>query len=362
MSSPPRVLITGSTGLIGSAVARGFGDAPLWHLVRAGTESQARARISSRCLQGRSPPGAWRCLPADLTRANLGLSARHLDEVRAECDTVLHLAADTSLAAGGRCHETNVTGVERLLDLAHRFARPPLFVFASTAYVCGSVRDAELDERVSVAPAAMHHTAYTRSKAEAERLVGQSGLDSLILRPSIVVGDAGAPPQEGLASFVRAVEHLGSLPIRESSRVDIVPLSYVAEAVHALLSSRGHKIYHLTAGRRSLTCAQLAAIEASASDRLQPVKLVGPAVIPGQHHRATASRRQAQRVIPFLPFLDMNVTFDNSRILSEQPHLGRDLGDIERVLTAAISRWREPELSSLVFRGSRPPAHCRSRP
>jgi len=80
----------------------------------------------------------------------------------------------------------NVAAPGCLLDACKSIERRPTFVFASTV-VTGDAKGALLDEE-SELPV---ETAYGRSKQEGERLVRDSGLDAVIIRPSHVYGAGG---------------------------------------------------------------------------------------------------------------------------------------------------------------------------
>ncbi len=101
-------------------------------------------------------------------------------------DCVIHLAAEiASQRDADRIDEVNVEGTRALLA-ACEAAGSPKFVFASTV-VTGDAGGALLDE-TSELPV---QTAYGRSKQEGERLVRESPLPSVVVRPSHVYGPGG---------------------------------------------------------------------------------------------------------------------------------------------------------------------------
>jgi nucleoside-diphosphate-sugar epimerase len=163
-----RVLVTGASGFLGSFVCA--------ELLRRGHEVVALTR-----RPGTAPAGTTAAV-GDITDADSLLAAM----AQAAPEAVVHLAAEIATQRDGdRIREVNVEGTRRLIDAA-RAAGSPRFVFASTV-VTGDAQGQLLteDSRLPV------HTAYGRSKQEGEALVLESGLPSVILRPSHVYGPGG---------------------------------------------------------------------------------------------------------------------------------------------------------------------------
>lgn len=101
-------------------------------------------------------------------------------------EVVVHLAAEiASQRSEERINEVNVEGTRRLIDAAEA-AGARRIVFASTV-VTGEARGALLEE-TSELPV---ETAYGRSKQEGERLLRESALEDVVIRPSHVYGPGG---------------------------------------------------------------------------------------------------------------------------------------------------------------------------
>jgi len=169
-----RVLLTGASGFIGTAVSA--------QLAERGHEVLALVR-----RPGSQPPGTV-AVAGDLTDP-VRLAAAVAE---ARPDGVVHLAAEiASQRDADALREVNVEGTRRLLDACAALERPagadPLrFVFASTV-VTGDAHGAMLVPG-GFLPV---RTAYGRSKQEGERLVLASGLRATVLRPSHVYGGGG---------------------------------------------------------------------------------------------------------------------------------------------------------------------------
>ena len=169
-----RVLVTGASGFIGGVLCE--------ELLRREHGVSALVR-----RPGSEPPGT-RAVVADL-----GDGERLAQTLAAERpDCVMHLAAEiASQRSARKLQEVNVHGTERLLDAclavaADDPAAGPRFVFCSTV-VTGDARGALLTEEKPLPV----DTPYGRSKQEGERLLFQSGLPGVVVRPSHVYGPGG---------------------------------------------------------------------------------------------------------------------------------------------------------------------------
>jgi nucleoside-diphosphate-sugar epimerase len=169
-----RVLVTGASGFIGGVLCE--------ELLRREHEVSALVR-----RPGSEPPGTL-AVAADLGDGER--LARALAAERPDC--VIHLAAEiASQRSERKLQDVNVHGTERLLDACRAVARVdsgvgPRFVFCSTV-VTGDARGALLTEEEPLPV----ETPYGRSKQEGERLLFQSGLPGVVIRPSHVYGPGG---------------------------------------------------------------------------------------------------------------------------------------------------------------------------
>lgn len=168
-----RVLVTGASGFIGTALAP--------HLVAAGHEPR---------LMYRRPPASSPVAGASVVRGDLADPAS-LAAAVAGCDAVVHLGAATS--AGGMdpasARRVNVDGAAALIT-ACRAAGCTRIVVMSTQHV--HLPNPGL---------------YGETKREADHVFADSGLDVRTLRPSLVYG----PGERGV--FVKLAGLVRSLPI-----------------------------------------------------------------------------------------------------------------------------------------------------
>jgi nucleoside-diphosphate-sugar epimerase len=200
-----KVLVTGASGFLGGPVCEQLGA--------AGHDVAALARRPG------SAPAGTREVAGDLTDG-ASLTAALAAE-RPEC--VVHLAAENgSQRSAEKIREANVDGTGRLLD-ACRSADSPRFVLASTV-VTGDAGGRVLDEDSDLPV----ETAYGRSKQECERMVRESGLDSVVIRPSHVYGPGGWYVEE----FVKRLRQPGRFAVIGSGENvwDVVRVEDVAAA------------------------------------------------------------------------------------------------------------------------------------
>jgi nucleoside-diphosphate-sugar epimerase len=175
-------LVTGAAGLIGSAVGA---------LLRA-----AGATVLPLDLRGPAPDGR-----GDFR--DRAILARLL----AEADGVLHFAAISRVIDGERnpdlCWSVNAEGTRTVLELAGQSPRRPWVVYASSREVYGQQDALPVHEDAPLKP----KNIYARSKAEAERLMGEAraaGQQVSILRFSNVYGATHDHADRVVPAFARA--------------------------------------------------------------------------------------------------------------------------------------------------------------
>jgi nucleoside-diphosphate-sugar epimerase len=208
-----RALVTGASGFIGQVLCR--------QLSECGHEVSALVRRPG------SEPAGTKPLRGDL-REQRGIAEALASE---RPDWVFHLAAEIASQRSAReVREVNVLGTRRLVDacLALAGSEPssgPRIVFASTV-VTGEAGGALLDEDTQLPV----QTPYGHSKQEGERLILQSGLPAVVLRPSHVYGPGGWYANE-LVARLRGPGRLAVIG-RGENMWDVV---HVEDAAAALL-------------------------------------------------------------------------------------------------------------------------------
>ena len=265
-------------------------------------------------------------MAGNVSAKRLGMTETAYDEIRREADIIIHSAAETSFVRAVDCRRTNIAGAENLIDFARACERHPLLVCLSTAYVSGVVANACISEEDSCRPGSEHHNEYTRSKAVAEELVRSSGLPVLVVRPSVVLS-AGLPDPEfarAIIGFAPLLNELDAVPINPLARGDMVPVQFVVESIIRLLQTPRlrYDCYHISAGDcGAANYEQLARVLDRFYQRPEPLRLIAPEQWTREIHRQYISNPQQRKAFAslrnYLPFLNMNVLYDNSRLRQE---------------------------------------------
>jgi nucleoside-diphosphate-sugar epimerase len=335
------ILVTGATGFLGGAfIAKAFSesgapDARYVLSARGASEEDSRARIRLRLTrfvgeqEAERIVGLCQVLCIDFSKPDT-IEHPVLDEVT----HVVHLAANTSFISGAGVWETNHQGT---MALAKRVVRSPKlqrFVYVGTAMICGDEPPHQVLEDMYPSSSAAHLVDYTASKAAAEQglLHEVPGLPLVIARPSIVIGDTklGCGPSGSIFWVFRALDKLGIVSVDpEQVGIDVVPVDWVAEGLWHLMKAEklAHRIYHLSAGKGSRSnLEQLARAFAAAQGltympgrlermRTEDLRNYRPRIaeVFGKVH----GRRMEISLALYLGFCELDVTFDNSRILAE---------------------------------------------
>jgi len=162
------MLVTGASGFLGRAVC-----------------AELLARGHSVAALMRTP--RWQPPGTDAVVGDLTDTASIRAAVRSAApDCVVHLAAEIGTQRDSRkIDEVNVRGVRRLVD-ACEAAGVNRLVFASTV-VTGDANGALLTEETPLPV----QTAYGRSKQEGERILRDSTLDGIVIRPGHIYGPGG---------------------------------------------------------------------------------------------------------------------------------------------------------------------------
>ncbi len=190
-----RVLLTGSTGYLGSYLVRALLAEPhsigpdptrpdriVTVLVRGSDDAVARNRLEQvLCGYFGAEEGTalardsrLEVLAGDLRRDDLGLPVSTVDRLAQTIQAVFHCAAKVDhFGHYSDFHADNVAATRRLLALAARGPEPADFHFVSTLSVAGRAPDQgfRLFTEFDPVPETLDENYYVRTKQEAERLV-----------------------------------------------------------------------------------------------------------------------------------------------------------------------------------------------
>jgi nucleoside-diphosphate-sugar epimerase len=311
-------LVTGGTGLIGGEVILALArrGEPVRAVVRAESAAHARQRLVERLEKsdgyGRDLLPLIEAVAGNTAEPMFGMTPAGLTGVH----RIIHGAANTQFSP--RQHEqvwkTNVSGARNLVEVGRTLAPGARILFISTASVTTAPERSCIDED---APFAGHANTYSRSKRKAEAIVRKSGLDVVIVRPSIVLS-RGVHDRAMARSILWAVPimgELGEIPVDPDACVDLVPVDYVAHAIAQLAArpSLDHRVYHVSAGRDALTFGELREAVIARHPDLERVKPVGR----GRHVSDRARARLLRPLEAYLPFINAGVRYANDRLMAE---------------------------------------------
>ncbi len=370
-----KVLITGITGLVGSAftveVCKRNSEVEFLAITRGkeGTPAKERVRqtIVEQCEFDGVPEMAEDILKRlDVFEGDIADSVHvAMASGLGEIDAIFHCAADVNLGADptGKTFNANVSGTETLLQIGKELG-VGAFHYVSTAYVAGKTRGLVKEDSL---PARDWHNAYEKSKFDSEKIVRMSDLPFTIHRPSIIVGRRSDGRIRKPLAFYFILEFLAvikerqcakrhiepsaclDMPLRleatPSDNVYFVPIDYVAESSAELfLSPPEGKTYHLTGSNPVSTRAIEKAVQETL--KVKNVKIVDHISEP------TSDEKLLHRFLgEFLPYFGSEAEFDTSNIVDRfgEQSLDWDFsGDKLKTLIGSFYRDNFPELTDVV--------------
>jgi nucleoside-diphosphate-sugar epimerase len=225
------VLLTGASGVVGSALLRRLHD------------------FDVVCLVHRSPVSGPNVtsVPGDVAAPMLGLAEPAYAELAARVDAVIHCAAITEFnRTDGSLEATNVAGTGHVAAFAA--AANAVLYHVSTAFVHTTV-DGDRG-RTAIG--------YAASKAAGEQMVRSSGAAHVIVRPSVVIGDSVTGEIAAFQGLYRVAAGMFAgivpmIPFDPSWPIDFVPADVVADSIACLVENRvSEGEFWLSAGEAAL--------------------------------------------------------------------------------------------------------------
>ena len=232
-----KVLVTGITGLVGSAfvtaLLRERQDYEIVCLVRSGGGRSAAQRVDSiirdECSFNGYPEAADAVLQkisvveGDVTTIVPEELAK--DEKLAGVNIIFHCAADVNLGKDptGKVFRINYGGTQNMVALA-KLLNVKEFHYVGTCYIAGKLcgtayEDNPVDNGFN--------NPYEESKFKAEFLVRESGIPFSVYRPAIITGRRSDGRIRKPLAFYRILEFLGKVKSHRCSKMGISPENWV---------------------------------------------------------------------------------------------------------------------------------------
>ncbi len=361
--------VTGATGTVGSAVVERIlaePDTRVSILVRASDEAALEARRQNLLTHwgmaaDSSAARRLHALSGDILKPDLGLTPAHWAELVSSTTHIVHCAASVKL---------NMS-----MDLARATAVTPtatVLALARQARQSGSLQKLELVSTVGVwgrAPGVLperpvpevdsFHNTYEAAKAEAEKLVWSLNgeLPVTVHRPSMVVGRRSDGRVMSfqvfyhLCEFLSGVRTWGVMPRLGQTRLDTVPVDWVAEALvwSSTQASTAGMVLHLCSGPElAVPLTQLQAhvrrLWRDTGVRLPALKQVNlrvlSAMVPALGVLGGEGARRALRALPpVLAYLAEDQGFSNTQTNSLLARAGLPLPTVDTYLDAVLGRY-----------------------
>ncbi|MBI5493465.1 MAG: SDR family oxidoreductase [Deltaproteobacteria bacterium] len=267
------VLLTGATGQLGTALLPrlvAHNGTVVLALVRGRDAAEVERRRADLVTRCGVPDHRVHAVQGDVSAPGLGLDAAARARVESEATSIVHAAAAVRFdLPADKAARSNIAATESVLELAralHQARRLKRLDHVSTAYVAGRHTGRFHEHDLDVGQ--QFRNTYEWSKLQSElrvRAAIAEGLPISVHRPSIVVGEAATGRTRAfnvlywpLKIYVRGWWR--TFPGRPDTRVDIVPVDWVADAITRLrrLDDTLGRTFHLAAGDDARTVRELA--------------------------------------------------------------------------------------------------------
>lgn len=251
VGGPRRVFLTGASGFFGGALLGEMLERhPEWEiacLVREGGGERIERMLENHGFEGAS---GYECVMGDVRLPRLGMTAKEWETLGRETDTVIHAAAEVSLAASFEAlFDVNVRGCRRVLDLV-AFGTPKTLHHVSTLSVFVDARPLPeiCLEEDDLSRTEMVFGGYAQSKWAAERLVRESLAPGVgaIHRPGLLTANSRtgfAPAKDWLNAFLR--RHEFDDPSGTGRTCDFTPVDEAARMLARLVANASAGTFHL---------------------------------------------------------------------------------------------------------------------
>ena len=312
-----RVLVTGASGFVGSAVARA--------LLAAGYPVRALVRTAS-------PRANLSGLDLEIVEGDMR-DAAAVSRAMADVRVVMHVAADYRLwsADRGEIGRNNVVGTRTVMEAALRAGVERIVYTSSVAALALRADGFAADESVAMAEAAAVG-AYKRSKVAAqglvEAMIARDALPAVIVNPSTPIGPRDIRPTPTGRIIVEAAR--GRMPGYVDTglnlvHVDDVAAGHVAALHHGKVGER-----YILGGQDVLLADMLRDIALQVGRRppriRMPRRLLYPAAVVAEMI-ATRTGREPFLTLDGLRMARYRMFFSSAKAVRELGYVARPYGE-----------------------------------
>ena len=250
--TPRAVFLTGGTGFLGRRLlVRLTQDGRnVLALVRKNSRRTARGWLSEYRKQDPEAAARIRLLTGDITKPEIFDDQASRARVLTEAVHVIHCAAATHLAVERRvAFDANVAGTKAVLELAAELPNLERVLHVSTAAVAGDHTGRFSESMLLVGQRFGDRCAETKMLGERKARAAMATLPVTVARPAHIVGSSTSGEVERVDGFYHLLLFLlkfSSLPAPlrflpvapggHKSRLNVVPVDYVVEALLQLLT------------------------------------------------------------------------------------------------------------------------------
>lgn len=269
----------------------------------------------------------------DLTQKHLGLSDNDQKFLHENITSIIHCAASLNRKSETKCAQVNLMGSLHMVELAKACSQIIRFSFVSTVAVAGTRQDEVVLEDTSIDWNRKDYDPYARTKKFCEEFITSSlsHLETIIFRPSIVLGDSrmGETTQFDMAYAFVKLSKFKILPFKKTMRLDIVPANYVGYSIADIHTKEKPKysIYHLSSGESAVTYGEVSKL--LSNEKMTGGSLFIPILLSPFYGivnffnflpRSWGLYKAGALMKVFLPYLHFNTVFDNNRVVEEVGH------------------------------------------
>ncbi|PKL39934.1 MAG: hypothetical protein CVV44_06850 [Spirochaetae bacterium HGW-Spirochaetae-1] len=256
--------ITGVTGFLGQEILSLLAndrESQIYCLIRGKKENTPQERLRDICREaGIDDTERIHAVAGDLGRERLGMDADIHEQLTRQVTHIIHSAADVRFNQTLEAiRKTNVGGTANIIaftrDCHDRCASFSHLAYVGTCFVAGKRKGIAGENDLTDAYG--FKNTYEQSKYEAEKLLRENMKDMpvIIYRPSIIVGlsESGkAKPRNVIYPMLKLflVWKVPAVPLNLRTRLDIVPVDFVAKAIIHISSIEANigKCFPLAAG------------------------------------------------------------------------------------------------------------------